>query len=117
MPPEALDRVRQSYDRVAHEYAERYAEELSHKPLDRALLGLIVTERARGSVVADVGCGPGHVTRHLHDRGAPCVGLDVSPAMIHLARQRNPGIDFIEGSMLGCPLPTAHGGRSSRCTP
>jgi len=32
--------------------------------------------------VADVGCGPGHVTAHLHDSGLDAFGIALSPLMI-----------------------------------
>lgn len=102
--PDELDQVRESYDRVARAYLRQYAGELSRKPLDRALLQVVVDERAPDSVVADVGCGPGHVTRYLHDAGVPCVGVDVSRGMIDIARQNNPGVDFVEGSLLELPV-------------
>ena len=60
-----------SYDRVAAEYAERYVDELRHKPLDRALLDWFVGETQGAGTVADVGCGPGQVARYLHERGLP----------------------------------------------
>ncbi|MDQ6848331.1 MAG: methyltransferase domain-containing protein [Candidatus Dormibacteraeota bacterium] len=102
--PDALEQLRESYSRIAREYADHFGDELSHKPLDRALLDTVLGERPSGSTVADVGCGPGHVTRYLHDRGAPCVGVDVSPGMIEVARENNPGIDFVEGSLTDLPV-------------
>ena len=56
--------TRQSYDRLAGEYAAEIAEELQHKPYDRGLLDAFA-ESAGGGTVADVGCGPGHVGAYL----------------------------------------------------
>ena len=98
------EQLRESYSRIAREYADHFGDELSHKPLDRALLDTVLTERPPGSTVADVGCGPGHVTAYLHDRGAPCVGVDVSPGMLEVARENNPGLDFVEGSLTNLPV-------------
>ncbi|MFI9723702.1 hypothetical protein ACIHFE_29270 [Streptomyces sp. NPDC052396] len=39
------DRVRRSYDTVAEEYRERISGELTHKPLDRALLTALIEAR------------------------------------------------------------------------
>jgi SAM-dependent methyltransferase len=89
-----------SYGRIARRYAEAYGGELVHKPLDRALLELVVAERAAGSVIADVGCGPGHVTQYLRDLGASVIGVDLSPGMIALARELAPDLDFRAGSLL-----------------
>ena len=88
-----------SYDRVADEYVRRIAGELAHKPFDRKLLDTFA-DRVRGSgLVCDMGCGPGHVGRYLHDRGVSICGVDLSPQMIECARALNPDIAFAEGDM------------------
>jgi ubiquinone/menaquinone biosynthesis C-methylase UbiE len=97
------DGLRTSYDAVAPAYAQRYAVELEHKPLDRALLGVFSDDVGRGGVVADVGCGPGHITAHLHELGLRPIGIDLSPQMIELAQQRYADVDFAVGSMLALP--------------
>ena len=45
-----------------------------------------------GGIVADVGCGPGHVAAHLAERGARVVGFDLSPAMCAIARGSVPAV-------------------------
>ena len=52
-----------------------------------------------------MGCGPGHVARHLRDAGASVFGLDLSPQMLAQARRLNPDISFREGNMLALDLP------------
>jgi SAM-dependent methyltransferase len=37
--------------------------------------------------VCDLGCGPGHVGRYLHDRGVEVRGVDLSPRMVEEARR------------------------------
>jgi ubiquinone/menaquinone biosynthesis C-methylase UbiE len=97
--------VQSSYDRVADEYAQRIYDELRHKPLDRELLDRLADQvRGRGTV-CDLGCGPGHIARYLHERGVPVVGVDLSPEMIAQARRLNPEITFIEGNMLALEAP------------
>jgi SAM-dependent methyltransferase len=49
--------------------------------------------------VADLGCGPGHVTAHLSELGLPVFGVDVSPGMVEIARRTRPGLRFEVGSM------------------
>jgi SAM-dependent methyltransferase len=100
--------TRESYDHVAGEYAVRFGGELAHKPFDREMLGRFA-DLARqvpdgpGLPVLDVGCGPGHITRYLHDLGLPVVGVDVSPGMLGEARRLNPGIAFRQGDMRRLP--------------
>jgi SAM-dependent methyltransferase len=103
----ADDALTHSYDAVAEAYADRYAGELAHKPLDRALLDYLATDVQADTTVADAGCGPGHIAAYLHERGCHTVGIDLSPAMIALARRRNPGLRFEVGSMLALPLEDA----------
>jgi cyclopropane fatty-acyl-phospholipid synthase-like methyltransferase len=79
--------IRESYDRLADKYARRIFNELQQKPLDRELLSRFAAEIARGGEVCDMGCGPGHVARYLHDAGAAVFGLDISPRMLAQARQ------------------------------
>src|SRR5688500_1925488 len=92
--------VQHSYDRVADEYVRRLFDELQHKPLDRQLLEQFVVRVQGLGPVCDLGCGPGHVARYLHERGVPVQGIDLSPGVIAHARQLNPGIDFTQGNML-----------------
>jgi SAM-dependent methyltransferase len=95
--------VRESYDRLSEEYARRIYGELAHKPLDRELLDRFARE-TRGGLVCEVGCGPGHVARYLHDAGADAMGLDLSPRMIEIARELNSKMRFETGDMLALPL-------------
>jgi SAM-dependent methyltransferase len=60
-----------------------------------------------GGPVADVGCGPGHVTAHLHELGIDAFGIDLSPAMIDVARRDHPGLRFEVGSMTDLNLADA----------
>lgn len=95
--------VQAAYDAVARAYDARLFDELDGKPLDRALLDAVV-ELAGAGTVADVGCGPGHVTRYLAGRHDDVVGVDLSPAMVAIARDRSPELTFEVGSMLELPV-------------
>ncbi|MFI0965908.1 class I SAM-dependent methyltransferase [Streptomyces sp. NPDC021080] len=98
---DALCAVRDAYDAAAPEYARLFRGELSQRPLDRAMLSVfaeVVGADGRGQV-ADLGCGPGHVTAHLRDAGLEVFGIDASPVMVELARQTYPGLRFEVGSM------------------
>jgi SAM-dependent methyltransferase len=96
----AFNDVEDSYDRVAAEYSARIFGELEHKPFDRQLLDRFA-ERIQGlGPVCDLGCGPGHVARYLHERGVRVTGLDLSAEMVEQARRLNPGMEFRQGNML-----------------
>ena len=95
--------VRAAYDAVARAYAEQLGDELERKPLDRGMLDAFAALAGSGPI-ADVGCGPGHVTRFLALRHPAVFGLDLSPGMIAVAGERAPGLPFLVGSMLRLPL-------------
>jgi ubiquinone/menaquinone biosynthesis C-methylase UbiE len=105
MEESLIGSIRESYDRLADEYARRLLHELEHKPLDRELLNRFAAEVAGQGDVCDMGCGPGQVARHLRDLGAKVFGLDLSPRMLEQARQVNPDVSFVEGDMTSLHLP------------
>ncbi|WP_433623932.1 class I SAM-dependent methyltransferase [Nocardia sp. CA-120079] len=78
--------TRRSYDLVAERYADELGDELRGKPLDRGILA-VFAELTNGGVVADIGCGPGHVAAYLAGRGVRTIGMDLSPAMCAVARR------------------------------
>ena len=98
--------VRDSYDAAADAYAEHLASELERKPLDRHLLNRFAEETRGRGLVADLGCGPGHVAKYLHDQGVTVVGIDLSPRMIEVAERLNPGLEFRVGDMRDLDLPS-----------
>jgi ubiquinone/menaquinone biosynthesis C-methylase UbiE len=77
-----------AYDTLADAYAERFGDELSKKPFDRALLDVFAELVGGEGKVADLGCGPGMVTDHLSQLGLDVEGVDASPGMIRVARER-----------------------------
>jgi len=105
--PGWLDDTRISYDTVAASYADMLRDSLSGEPFQRGLLALFAEwVRAAGDgPVADVGCGPGRLTGHLHGIGLDAFGVDLSPAMIDVARREHPGLRFEVGSMTALDLP------------
>jgi SAM-dependent methyltransferase len=102
----AMD-VRDSYDSAADAYAEHLATELDQKPLDRHLLNRFAEETRGRGLVADLGCGPGHVARYLQEQGVTVVGIDLSPEMVRVATDLHPGIEFRIGDMSRLDLPDA----------
>ncbi|GAA3778742.1 class I SAM-dependent methyltransferase [Micromonospora maritima] len=104
-----LDDTRTSYDTVAASYADLLRDALAGEPFQRGVLGLFAElVRAQGSgPVADVGCGPGRITAHLSGLGLDAFGVDLSPAMIEVARRDHPGLRFEVGSMTRLDLADA----------
>ena len=99
------DDIRNGYDQVAREYADRFDGELQHKPLDRELLSRFAAEvRGKGKVY-DLGCGHGETTASLRELGVDARGLDLSAKLLEQAALRYPGVEFEQGNMLALPCP------------
>jgi SAM-dependent methyltransferase len=94
------ENLRDSYDRVAKDYAEHFRDEMKAKPFDRKMLDWLIEKAGGRGVICDMGCGPGQIAGYLHSRGAQVCGIDLSSAMIDEARSLNPGIKFEQGDML-----------------
>lgn len=99
--------IRESYDSAAQVYAEHLAGELAYKPLDRHVLQRFAEEVRDKGRVADLGCGPGHVSQYLSEWGVRTVGVDISPAMIAWASDMYPSLEFDVGDMRDLDFPNA----------
>ncbi|GAB3430507.1 class I SAM-dependent DNA methyltransferase [Flindersiella endophytica] len=101
-----LTAIRTSYDTVAESYASLVPDRFSQDLLGQALLGAFAEYivAAGGGQVADIGCGPGHVTAHLASLGLDVFGIDLSPKQIEVARRTCPGLRFEVGSMTALDL-------------
>ncbi len=76
--------VAQSYDRERFSsLAGRVFNRLDKRAVRRALEGL-----APGSVVADIPCGTGRLAEVALEMGYEVCGIDISPAMLEMARNR-----------------------------
>ena len=58
-----------------------------------------------GGLIVDLGCGTGLLARELVDAGYDVLGIDISGAMIEIARQRTPEADFRVGSLFEVGIP------------
>jgi ubiquinone/menaquinone biosynthesis C-methylase UbiE len=104
MDERTLHAIQKSYDGIADEYARHLYSELDNKPLDRELLTRLATRVKGKGAICDMGCGPGHIARFLHDQQTNVFGLDLSSRMIEEARRLNPEISFRQGNMLALDL-------------
>jgi ubiquinone/menaquinone biosynthesis C-methylase UbiE len=104
--------ARAVYDRASARYVQFVGTEISsatEAPIDRALLLAFIELIKRQTVirVADIGCGPGRAAAFMAERGLEVVGVDVSQAMLAVARTAHPHISFEEGQLDGLPIETA----------
>ncbi|GAB2748602.1 class I SAM-dependent methyltransferase [Kitasatospora kifunensis] len=105
--PSYLREIRVSYDTVAVDYADLVRTAFEHDRSGRAMLAAFaeLVRADGGGPVADVGCGPGHVTAYLHALGLAAFGIELSPGMVEVARRDHPGLRFDVGSMTSLDLP------------
>ena len=91
---EDADRLR-AFERQRHDkLAPTYQDFLS--PVTAlATTPLLKAAQVRpGATLLDVATGPGNLALEATRLGTICIGVDLSPGMIELAKKSNPGIDF-----------------------
>jgi len=96
------DFEQQGWQRAAERYAGVFGP-LTSQSID----ALLTAVRAGPDVrLLDVACGPGFAAAAAARRGSTVVGVDFAPEMIALARNLNPGVEFIEGDAQNLNLPS-----------
>ena len=95
------EQVAASYDRVAEQW------------LDISAYGFAQIERAvalvkRKGVALDVGCGAGRCFDLLARHGLATDGIDVSPAMVALARDRHPDARLFQADICRWEVPRTY---------
>jgi ubiquinone/menaquinone biosynthesis C-methylase UbiE len=96
--------VRHAYEAIADGYAEKFGDDLEGSLMDRSVLDDAVGVLSRSALVLDLGCGPGQVASYVSKRGRRTVGIDITPAMLIVARGLDPTVPLIEGDVLRLPV-------------
>lgn len=65
----------------------------------------VLLAHAPTGLVVDLGCGSGILAQELSRAGRPVLGIDLSPAMLALAKKRAPKATFHQASLLEAELP------------
>jgi len=86
--------LKSSYDDVAEMYHQLWANWYFPAALP-ALERLFFSQVPAGSAILELCCGSGHVTRELVDRQYRVTGVDNSAALLALARQDLPAVEFL----------------------
>lgn len=84
---------------IVDAYVERFGPVTAH--VARALTARVA---APGRTVLDLCCGHGELTAMLADAGVEVTGLDFSPEMLALARERAPRARLVEGDAGALPF-------------
>jgi SAM-dependent methyltransferase len=61
--------------------------------------GLVASLAAPAARILDAGCGTGRVALRLAELGYDCVGVDLDPSMLEVARQRGPALPWYESDL------------------
>lgn len=69
------------------------------------ILEILEENEVPEGLVVDLGCGSGQWARELLRAGYRVLGIDISEAMIGLAREKAPGAEFRVGSLFDVPIP------------
>ncbi|MGW3296537.1 class I SAM-dependent methyltransferase [Streptomyces xiamenensis] len=92
--------TRDAYGAMSGTYQAFVREQFPRQTYDLALLSVFADLVRDTGPVADIGCGPGHVTAHLDRLGVSAFGIDLTPEFTALARAAYPGLRFETGTML-----------------
>ncbi len=91
-----------TYDLLADEYEQRVQ---ALRPVTEYALSLLTRELEPGSRILDVGCAVGYTLEIFRDHGMNPEGIELSPAMIAYAQQRNPATPITQGDFFTEPYP------------
>lgn len=97
--------VRERYGARASEYTELLGSVDDLAEQDRDLIARWA-DTIDGRVV-DAGCGPGHWTEFLHERGLDVLGIDLVPEFVDIAARRFPEVDYRVGELGSLPTEDA----------
>lgn len=101
--PESLHRKTiVSYDEIAEKFAELW---FHHPPM--IALEKLVALLPANALVLDAGCGPGHHSKYLSERGHYVVGVDLSEGMLRIARRRVRSVPFQRMDVRALTFPCA----------
>lgn len=105
------EKVKQTYNDTAENYAAERIDELYKKHFDSMLLREFASAIKDRGLCADFGCGPGQTTKFLYDQGIKdIIGIDLSPGMVSVAKRHFSHIKFETGDLLNLSYPSNHFG-------
>ena len=102
LQPVDLDEVRRAYTVAAAAYIASFGDASRASASDRAVIGAWAD--GLDGPVLDAGCGPGHWSGFLHERGLQVEGVDATAAFVDHATRSRPGVRFSLADLRGLEL-------------
>lgn len=96
------------FDPVAQSYDGWYKRRVGriYDRLEKKAVADLLPSTANGDRLLEIGCGTGHWSAFFAERGFRVTGLDISAAMLTMARGRRiPGAEFCRGDAASVPFP------------
>lgn len=96
--------LKQAYDEASKDYLFSRTEGkdktgFQNREMEQPMMFKLVPKDLKNKKLLDVGCGPGiHIKKYV-ERGAECIGIDLSSEMIKLAKEHCPTAKFETGNI------------------
>jgi SAM-dependent methyltransferase len=90
--------------RSGADYARRFERLAASGAPVHGEAGLVAELVPTGARVLDAGCGTGRVALRLAELGYTCVGVDLDPSMLAVARERGPRLRWYQADLGGLDL-------------
>ena len=87
-----------------HRCADRYLDTFSGITQETVSLLIEAGGIGTGSIVLEIGSGPGHIANHITKLGASVTGVDFSPQMVEVAKKTYPQITFEQADAEDLPF-------------
>ena len=85
--------TKEAHNAIAQQYYEVYKDDKSDLEYFDEFLSLC------GKKILDLGCGMGHYSNYIHNKGFDVTGIDFSSSMINIAKKNFLNIEFIENDI------------------
>lgn len=82
--------ISDTYEQIAEKYTQAFYNDLT----DARYIDNLLKELPRGSNILDIGSGPGQFSKYIKNKGYEVMGIDISDAMIKIANNRVPQVNF-----------------------
>lgn len=99
-PDDDLTTLTDEFNRAAEAFSQRTKDRFDEMPAPD-FSGVQPHE-----TVLEVACGTGNFLRHFLDRAAICIGLDITPGMLAMARKDHPELRLVQGNARKLPFPS-----------